>query len=341
MRSIIIAGGFAVATLLPTFAAAQTSCEQQQSRRMTATVAGAGIGALIGGAVAGKDDRGKGAVLGGIGGALVGSQVGKPKTDCARAYGFYDDNGLWHANNVERSAAAGYYDREGRWVDGQPNGYYDANGRWVRADSTANGYYANGRWVPASATGYYDADGRLVAGAASGYYDTRGRWIAGPTTGRYDSNGRWMQGEAAGRRDANGRWVAEAQPGYYDNGRWVSGPAVGYYDARGRWISTGEDRPQRSNASHERNSNWRQAPEGLNQRQAWLEQKIRRGMSDGVLSRDEGARGLRSLDEIARDEQRLRRNGRFGPKSEQMMLARLDDVNDGLRWDRNRGQRRN
>jgi hypothetical protein len=341
MRNIIIASGFAVATLVPTFAAAQTSCEQQQTRRMTSTVAGAGIGALVGSAVAGRDDRGKGAIIGGIGGALVGSQMGKPKTDCARAYGYYDDSGLWHANAVERSAAAGYYDREGRWVDGQPNGYYDAQGRWVRAESSASGYYADGRWVPASATGYYDADGRLVTGAASGYYDTRGRWIAGPTVGRYDASGRWIKGEAAGRRDQNGRWVAEAQPGYYDNGRWVAGPAVGYYDGRGAWISTDPGRAQRSNASYSSNAGWRDAPARLDDRQAWLEQKIRRGMSDGLLSRNEGARGLRSLHEIERDEQRLRRSGRFGPRSERIMLSRLDAVNDSLRWARQGGPRRN
>jgi hypothetical protein len=339
MRNILIVGGFVVATLVPSFAAAQASCEQQQSSRLTNTVAGAGIGALIGGVVAGRDDRGKGAVIGGIGGALLGSQVGKAKTDCARAYGYYDNNGLWHANAVDRSAAAGYFDREGRWVDGQPNGYYDAQGHWVRTEGSASGYYANGRWVPASATGYYDADGRLVAGAASGHYDTRGRWIAGPTTGRYDAKGRWIPGQASGRRDQNGAWVADAQPGYYSNGRWVAGPAVGYYDGQGRWIPTRADRAHPSNASYPSSSGWRDAPAGLDDRQAWLEQKIRRGMSDGMLGRDEGARGLRSLDEISRDEQRLRRNGRFGARRERELLARVDDVNDSLRWDRNGGSR--
>jgi hypothetical protein len=85
----------------------------------------------LGSAVAGHHDRGTGAVIGGVGGAVVGNQLSRGDRDCTHAYGYYDDGGRWHANSVDRSAATGYYDRTGAWVDGQPNGYYDSRGVWV------------------------------------------------------------------------------------------------------------------------------------------------------------------------------------------------------------------
>jgi len=98
MRNLLFVAGFAAATLIPSFAAAQQTCEQRKANRVAGTVVGAGIGALLGSAVAGRGDRNEGAVIGGVGGAVIGNQVAKGNGDCARAYGFYDDNGNWHAN---------------------------------------------------------------------------------------------------------------------------------------------------------------------------------------------------------------------------------------------------
>jgi hypothetical protein len=39
--------------------------------------------------------------------------------------------------------AAGYYDRNGDWVDGQPNGYYDSRGVWVANSTGAYGRNAS------------------------------------------------------------------------------------------------------------------------------------------------------------------------------------------------------
>src|SRR5215218_3739686 len=74
MRIQLVVAGLAVAALIPSSALAQQTCEQRQTNRAVGTIAGAGIGALLGSAVAGHGDRTAGAVVGGLGGALVGSQ---------------------------------------------------------------------------------------------------------------------------------------------------------------------------------------------------------------------------------------------------------------------------
>jgi hypothetical protein len=318
MRIHLMAAGVAVAALIPTFALAQQGCEQRRSNQAVGTIAGAGIGALLGSAVAGHGDRTTGAVIGGVGGAVVGNQLTRPSQDCAHAYGYYDSSGAWHANAVGKDYASGYFDREGAWVDGAPNGHYDRDGRWVRTsdDAADAGYYDNREhWVPASASGYYAADGRWVAGAASGHYDRSGRWIAGPSTGRYDARGRWIPG-----RRSN---TADVQPGYYEQGAWRPGPVTGYYDAKGRWIrvDAGETRTRTSTA-----------PSDISGRMIWLDQRIHRGLNDGSLTRNEGDRALRTLASIGRDERNLRtRNGYLRPGDQVTIQARLDTLTDDVR----------
>ena len=143
MSMRILAAGVAAACLFPSMALAQTSCEQQHTNRVVGTVAGAGIGAVVGSAIAGHGNRTAGAVIGAVGGGVIGNQLTRGNADCSHAYGYYDSTGYWHTNAVDRSAAAGYYDRDGQWVEGAPNGYYDFNNRWVAASSNAdaNGYY--------------------------------------------------------------------------------------------------------------------------------------------------------------------------------------------------------
>jgi glycine zipper 2TM protein len=318
MRIHLLAAGVAVAALIPTFALAQQSCEQRRSSQAVATIAGAGIGALLGSAVAGHGDRTTGAIVGGVGGAVVGNQLSKPDASCAHAYGYYDNSGAWHASNVSQQYARGYYDREGAWVDGAPNGHYSNDGRWIRTSDTpsAAGYYDNrGRWVPASASGYYAADGRWVSGAASGYYDSRGRWIAGPATGRYDERGRWIPGQASR--------TADSQPGYYDQGKWRPGPVSGYYDTNGRWIQT---ESQGARYGH------RGGPSDISGRQIWLDERIHRGLNDGSLTRREGDRALSTLASIGRQERGLRNpGGNLRPRDERMIQARLDDLTESVR----------
>jgi hypothetical protein len=144
MRKNLLVAGLAVATLIPTLAMAQETCEQRSANRAAGTVVGAVGGAILGSAVAGRHDRGTGAVVGAVGGGVVGNQLAKGSRDCAHAYGYYDNDGRWHANAVDRTAAAGYYDRNGGWVDGPPNGAYGPDGRWV---PNGGAYGANASYV--------------------------------------------------------------------------------------------------------------------------------------------------------------------------------------------------
>lgn len=336
MRKLFLVAGLAAAALVPSFATAQQSCERQRDTQVVGTVAGAGLGALIGGAIAPRGDRTAGVIIGGVGGAVVGNQVARPYADCSHAYGYYDHNSQWHANAIQRADARGYYDRNGAWVDGAPNGYYDTSGRWVAvaANPSADGYYdGQGHWIPASANGYYDDGGRWVA-SASGYYDDQGRWIAGQATGAYDINGRWMPGARSGHTDANGVWIADSQPGYYDTNRhWRAGPARGYYDARGVWIGAPSVEVDSVNASYEGDvGRYRgDVSRYIHAREAWLEQRIRMAADSGAMSRHAAGNGLDRLNSIRRQELAMRDGeGRLTPQDERQIQARLDRLGAAL-----------
>jgi len=195
MRAALIA--LSTIALAPS-AFAQTTCDQR-SNQVVGTIAGGAVGALLGSAIAGHGHKDDGALVGALGGAVVGNQLSKPNSNnCAQAYGFYDNQGMWHATGVDRARASGYYDRQGRWVSGEPNGYYDQSGVWVTADArVGDGYYDNrGRWVPPSVNGYYDQDNRWIAVAA----DRRDDWTNRTIRERSDMlRQRIIRAEADGR----------------------------------------------------------------------------------------------------------------------------------------------
>ena len=84
MRKHLLAAGIAAATLLPTFALAQQTCEQQaNNNRVAGTVIGAGLGAVLGSQVSGRGARTEGSVIGAIGGAIAGNQIAKRNFKCA------------------------------------------------------------------------------------------------------------------------------------------------------------------------------------------------------------------------------------------------------------------
>lgn len=228
MRKHLLAAGIAAITLIPTFAAAQQTCEERRNNRVAGTVVGGVLGALAGSAVAGKGDRNEGAVIGGIGGAVIGNQLSKGSPDCQHAYGYYDNNNTWHANTVNREYAQGYYDRNGNWVNGQPPvGGWDRDGRWA---TSAGGYG--------------------------------------------------------------------------------------------------------SPASYNYRSDWRDAPQDIRAREDWLEQRIVRSRNSGAISRREANRAMDTLDGIRRDERYMWRDGRLSERESRTLMARLDDLNSQIRWDR-------
>ena len=76
-----------------------------------------------------------------------------------------------------------------------------------------------------------------------------------------------------------------------------------------------------SGSSWNRDTFWRGAPDNMQQRIDWLQQRIDRGIADGSLDRMEARRARFQLDAMRRDAAALD--------------ARLDDLSRSLRWARN------
>jgi len=299
MRKLVLVAGLAVAALIPTFAAAQSTCEQQRDNRVAGTIVGAGAGALLGAAIAPGHDRGTGAIIGAVGGGIVGNQLTRPNEDCVHAYGYYSRDNQWHANNVGPGMAQGYFDRDGVWVDGAPNGAYDRDGRWMASN-------------------------------ASGYYDQRGRWIAGASNGAYDTDGRWMPGAVNGHRDSNGLWVADAQPGYYDNqNHWRRGAVQGHYDDRGVWvfatIAPAAYAPDAGYPSHR----------DIDSRAMRFERRVQAGANSGALSRYDASRAMARLGRLRQIEAGVRDDdGQLSSEDNVMLQARMDRLVASVRLPR-------
>jgi hypothetical protein len=191
MRKLLLIAGLA-ALVVPSIASAQPGCrEQQHDNRVAGTVAGAGLGALIGSAVAGPGSRDTGAVVGAIGGGTVGNIAGGSSVNCDYLLaGYYDENGVWRAN-------PGYYDDNGAWQTA--SGYYDGDGVWVEGV----------RPLPPPSADTYGADVAYVG--ARGDLSGREDWLqqrieAGEDRGaltRYDADG--DRGRLSSIRDLQGR----------------------------------------------------------------------------------------------------------------------------------------
>lgn len=79
-----------------------------------------------------------------------------------------------------------------------------------------------------------------------------------------------------------------------------------------------------SGSAWNRDTFWRGAPDNMQQRIDWLQQRIDRGISDGSLDRQEARRARFQLDALRRDAAALD--------------ARLDDLSRNLRWSRRDGR---
>jgi len=257
-----------VATPAAAQSRSQATCEQQSTTQVVATVAGAGVGGVLGNAVAGHGDKTVGTIIGAAAGALAGNQLARPNRECSHAYGYYDHDSRWHATGVASAEARGYYDRDGAWVEGPPAGGYGSDNRWISSGGPRASYgdfRANGEWVPTSANGFYDRNDQWVSGSGNAAYD---RVNASPVQsarradsyGFYDSQGLWhatvvVQGRATGYYNRDNAWVAGAPNGYYDERRnWIpqraDGSASGSYDSQNRWI------PASSNGYYDDRNQW-------------------------------------------------------------------------------------
>ncbi len=353
MKKTFIALSLAATALVPAAALAQTSCEQQRSTRVVATVGGAGVGALVGSSVAGRGDRTLGAILGGVGGAVLGNQIARPSDECRRAYGFYDRDARWHASANPRGSVTGYIDRDGQWVDGAPNGYYGSDGRWQTNSGNAGerGYYdASDRWVPAGASGYYGSGDQWMPAMAPGHYERGGTWVSGRVSGHYDRNGMWIGGSAPSRQQPDGSWSNASAPGYYDaRGGWHAGATSGFYDGNGRWVATDgsvsfNDTRGRDTYADGRNNGGRNGyadgrdtmgrgdrPADLRGQIGWMDRSVRHAIESGSLGQREGRRLLSDVQSLDRQERGMRHyRGNLSPRDGATIRAGLDRLSARL-----------
>jgi hypothetical protein len=90
MRNKLLIAGFMLAVALPGAALAQPDpgcVRDNQDSRAQGTILGAIGGAVLGGALAGRHDRGAGVVLGGVGGAVAGNAIAGARNDpCPTGY---------------------------------------------------------------------------------------------------------------------------------------------------------------------------------------------------------------------------------------------------------------
>ncbi|HEY1125961.1 MAG TPA: glycine zipper 2TM domain-containing protein [Sphingobium sp.] len=92
-----------------------------------------------------------------------------------------------------------------------------------------------------------------------------------------------------------------------------------------------------SQSSWNRDAFWRGASEDPFARITFLQRRIDRGVTDGSLDRREARRSQAELNMIRRD---ARRMGRLDSRERDMLLSRLDDLSQRVRWQRqdwNRG----
>ncbi len=180
----------------------------------------------------------------------------------------------------------------------------------------AYGFYDNGgRWHP----------NRIDPAAASGFYDRDGRWVAGAPAGYYDRDGRWVQTDASrGYRDRNGYWIPAGAPGYYADGTYIAAQPVAAPPP-----PYGND--PRAYAGD---------PRDYHARIARTQERIDRAQQEGSLSPDQAHRARRDLDLVNRQASAMRHydGGYLAPRDQQVINARLDEINGRIRASRDQAR---
>ncbi len=121
-----------------------------------------------------------------------------------------------------------------------------------------------------------------------------------------------------------------AQPDYRDQGRGSG------YD-QGRDDRSRDDRGRDDRGRDDGAHGW-----NLDRRIDWMQRRIDRGRDDGSLDRREAYRTQRSLEDIRRDKRRMewRSGGVLRGYQRDQLQARLDRLNDQIRWLRHNDEAR-
>lgn len=159
--------------------------------------------------------------------------------------------------------------------------------------------------------------GALLGSAVAGNSSNTEGTIIGGVAGAIAGN----QIAKSGARCPEGYYeVPTTAPVYADDYR-------SYYDARGGF---------------NRERFWAGAPTNVYDRIAFLEQRVRRGIDSGAITRREADRAFREISEVRREAARMRRDryGRYNPRDEARLQRRLDDVSQQVQWARVNDNRR-
>jgi hypothetical protein len=294
-----------MAALFPAIAAAQTNPEciqQKHGNEVVGGLVGAGLGALLGNGLSGG--HAGGTIIGGVGGAAVGATVAGGTTHCGEnQYGYYDQNGQWVPRTVN---ANGYYGPQGQWIDGPPPGY----GQGPPGDFAPNGPSpAYGQPGPGPNGASYGPRGNPGERNRYGYFDQNGRWVPNTATasGYYGPNGQWVSSSPQGYGQQTYGQQGYGAPAY-------SGPAYGQQPGAVYGSPSG-----------------RIGPRDTQGREAHIEARINERMADGSLSRSDGRREFRQLNEIRRMDADYRNgDGRLTPDQYRDIDHRLDDLSREL-----------
>ena len=170
-KTLICLAAAGALALVPALASAQDSyrrCEQQkQGNALAGAVIGGIGGALLGNAIGRGGGREGGTVIGGLGGAAAGAAIGNSSVHCGEnRYGWYDEGGQW----VPRQRyASGWYGPDGAWVAADVAASAPTYGYETRTYETTPAYGAGGY-----ENGVYD-NGAYANGAyaSRGAYDRR------------------------------------------------------------------------------------------------------------------------------------------------------------------------
>lgn len=113
-----------------------------------------------------------------------------------------------------------------------------------------------------------------------------------------------------------------------------------------RWMRQNGE-PRRPGAPGERDFRgprdfWNGAPASIHEREDWMEQRLRRGLMDGSITRDEARRAFTSLRSIRDQEASLlrRHRGVLTQSDREVLQDRLDQLGRTIGWMRRNDERR-
>ena len=293
MRTLVTMTALAAVIAAPSFAAAQTHCEQQRANsEATGAVLGAIGGALIGSSVAGRGNHTTGAVIGGVGGAVVGSQLAGGGVRCPDGYVAVADPGYGPA----------------------PDGYYDSDGRY---------HYRNGPYAATPVRNLHDQEDDLTRRIHAA--QDSGRIRAGQADDALHDVQHLRDREAEMRARNDGR-LSDDDRLYLQQRLNVVADAL--------HLDVVADAGPPPPAYPPVGVFWNSAPTTLMERATWLNRRINNDAARGLLSEASARDARDGLANFRREAATLRNRdgGQLRDDDRQYLSDRLDYLSRRIQW---------